>query len=236
MTSTPGWGARTEGTTMRPEAHSPDPPLSRFDRVERTLHWVNAALFGVLMLTGAALYAGPVSTLVGNRSLVRTAHVATGLALPLPVIAAIVGRWGARLRADLGRLNRWTRDDARWFRRSARRSVRLGKFNPGQKLNTAFVAGTGVVMLGTGSIMRWSESFPLDWRTGATFVHDWFALALWVVVIGHIVFAVRDGDSLEAMLLTGSVPAAWAREHAPLWHEQLRSAGAIEGNAGVPRR
>jgi cytochrome b subunit of formate dehydrogenase len=30
-----------------------DPPLLRFDRVERTLHWVNATLFGILMLTGA---------------------------------------------------------------------------------------------------------------------------------------------------------------------------------------
>ncbi len=196
---------------------------------------MNASLFGVLMLTGAALYAGPVSTLVGHRSLVRTIHVTTGLALPLPVLAAIVGRWGSRLRADLGRLNRWSRDDARWFRPRARPSVRLGKFNPGQKLNTAFVAAAGVVMLATGSIMRWSESFPLDWRTGATFVHDWFALALWVVVIGHICFAVRDGDSLEAMLLSGSVPAAWARDHAPLWHEELR-AGAMDKSAGVPRR
>ena len=47
---------------------SPPPKtFLRFDRVERALHWVNAALFGTLMLTGAALYAGPVSTLVGHR-------------------------------------------------------------------------------------------------------------------------------------------------------------------------
>jgi formate dehydrogenase subunit gamma len=194
----------------------------RFDRVERTLHWVNASLFGVLMLTGAALYAGPVSALVGHRDLVRNVHVYAGLALPIPLLVAIIGRHGARLRQDLGRLNRWSRDDARWLRRKHRRArdVRLGKFNPGQKLNTAFVAAAGVVMLGTGSIMHWFDMFPLDWRTGATFVHDWFALGIWLAVLGHIFFALRDSESLDAML-GGHVGASWARTKAPLWYEEL---------------
>lgn len=199
----------------------PEPALLRFDRVERAVHWVNATLFGVLMLTGAALYAGPVSTLVGNRELVRTLHGWSGLLLPLPLVVGVLGRHGARLRTDLRRLNRWSRDDGRWFRRGQRPTVALGKFNPGQKLNAALVAGAAVVMLGTGSIMRWFSWFPLDWRTGATFVHDWFALLVWVLVLGHITFALRDGDALESMV-GGTVPAAWARRKAPLWYEELR--------------
>jgi formate dehydrogenase subunit gamma len=205
---------------VRPTA-PPEAPLLRFDRRARWLHWVNATLFGVLMLTGAALYAGPVSQLVGNRELVRFVHVYAGLALPVPLLVAVVGARGARVRRDLGRLNRWTSDDVQWFRRRRRRAVRLGKFNPGQKLNAAFVAGAGIVMLATGSIMRWFEPFPLDWRTGATFVHDWFALAIWVVVIGHVVLALRDGDALESMV-RGDVPAEWAKRHAPRWYDEER--------------
>ena len=208
-------------TTSTPRAAT-EPPLLRFDRVERAVHWTNATLFGSLMLTGAALYAGPISTLVGHREVVRTIHVYSGLLLPVPLLLAVLGRHGARLRTDLGRLNRWSRDDARWFRRRHRHRVPLGKFNPGQKLNAAFVAGAAVVMLATGSIMKWFEHFPLDWRTGATFVHDWFALGIWVAVLGHIAFALRDGDALESMLL-GSIPTAWARHKAPLWYEELRS-------------
>jgi formate dehydrogenase subunit gamma len=204
----------------RPE---PQPPLRRFDRRERILHWVNATLFGVLMLTGAALYAGPISTLVGHRPTVRFVHVYSGLLLPVPVLFAIAGRRGAHVRNDLGRLNRWTRDDARWFRRSRRADVQIGKFNPGQKLNAAFIAGAAVVMIGTGSIMHWFDAFPLDWRTGATFVHDWFALAIWIAVLGHIFFALRDGDSLDAMLSSGTVPARWARDKAPLWYAEVAS-------------
>jgi formate dehydrogenase subunit gamma len=206
---------------MRARGGEVEPPLLRFDKVERAVHWVNATLFGILMLTGAALYAGPISVLVGNREVVRFLHVASGLALPIPLLIGIAGRHGARLRIDLGRLNRWSHDDARWFRRGRRADVVLGKFNPGQKLNAAFIAGAAVVMLATGSIMKWFEPFPLDWRTGATFVHDWFAFGIWIAVVGHIWFALRDGDALDSML-GGTVPAAWARKKAPLWYEELR--------------
>src|SRR5205823_3325794 len=127
-------------------------------------------LFGALMLTGAALYAGPISTLIGHRDVVREVHVYSGLVLPLPLLAALAGRWGAALRADLVRLNRWSQGEGRWFRRRRRARVALGKFNPGQKLNAAFIGAAIVVMLGTGSIMHWFASFPIDWRTGATFV------------------------------------------------------------------
>jgi formate dehydrogenase subunit gamma len=206
---------------LRSPAPPADPPLRRFDRRARALHWINATLFGVLMLTGAALYAGPVSAIVGNRGAVRFLHVYSGLALPIPLLLAIAGRGGARVRTDLGRLNRWSADDARWFRRSQRRTVQLGKFNPGQKLNAAFIAGAGLVMLATGSIMHWFDAFPVDWRTGATFMHDWFALGIWIAVLGHIMVALRDGDSLESML-NGAVPAAWARRKAPLWYAEVR--------------
>ncbi len=198
-----------------------DQPILRFDRVERTLHWVNATLFGLLMITGAALYAGPISVIVGNREIVRTIHVYSGLALPIPLLVAIMGRRGTRLRTDLGRLNRWSRDDRRWFRRRYRHEVALGKFNPGQKVNAAFIGGAAIVMLGSGSIMHWFDHFSIDTRTGATFVHDWFALGIWVAVLGHIMFALRDGDALDSMI-GGTVPAAWARKHAPLWYEELR--------------
>jgi formate dehydrogenase subunit gamma len=218
-------------------------PLLRFDRVERALHWVNASLFILLMLTGAALYAGPISTLVGHRETVRFVHVYSGLALPVVLLVAVVGKHGARLRRDLGRLNRWSRDDMRWFRRKRRGTVRLGKFNPGQKVNAAFIAGAGVVMLATGSIMHWFDAFPIDWRTGATFMHDWFALGIWIAVLGHVFFALRDGDALEGML-HGEVPARWARTKAPRWYREERAATAggdpvdreTETAVGDPRR
>ena len=74
-------------------------------------------------------------------------------------------------------------------------------------------------MLGTGAIMKWFSLFPLDWRTGATFVHDWFALWIWLAVGGHVCFAFRDPMALGAML-RGTVTARWARTQRPRWYEQ----------------
>ena len=180
-----------------------EPDLLRFDHAVRIVHWSTAALFGLLMLTGAALYAGPISLLVGRREVVRTIHVVAGLALPVPLIVGLVGRWGARLRGDLGALNR----------------SGSGKFNRGQRLNATFLGAAAVVMLGTGSVMKWFSLFPLDWRTGATFVHDWFALGIWLSVGGHIFFAFRDPIALGAML-RGTVTARWARNERPRWYEE----------------
>ena len=169
----------------------------RFDRIERAVHWSNALLFGVCIVTAAMLYVGPLSGIVGQRDIVKAVHVWAGVLLPVPLL---LGWLSPMFRADVGRLNRWSADDKRWLRTFGRDPlVELGKFNPGQKLNAAFTAGAIVVMLATGYIMRWFDPFPLAWRTGATFVHDWLAAALLVTITGHIVFALRDGDSLRAM-------------------------------------
>jgi len=207
------------GTSIRPPGPSREPDLERFDRVERRVHWATAALFLTVMLTGAALYAGPISALVGRRELVRTVHVVAGLALPVPLIAGLLGRWGANLRADLGRINRWIPDDRVWLRRATRDRARLGKFNAGQKLNATFLGAAMVLMLGTGIIMKWFEPFPLSWRTGATFVHDWVALGVWVAVIGHVMFAMRDPEALASMR-RGKIGSRWARTKRPRWYEE----------------
>ena len=195
--------------------------LPRFDGAEMALHWVNAGLFAVLILTAAIMYIGPLTALVGRRELVRYIHVVSGLALPFPLLAARLGPWRHAFVADVRALARFDDDDRRWLRSLGRaKDVRMGKFHPGQKLNAAFTLGAIVVMLGTGSIMHWFDYFPVDWRTGATFVHDWLAIVLGVVILGHLRMALKDGDARRAMT-QGWVPTIWARRHRPKWYEEM---------------
>ncbi len=191
--------------------------IVRFDSVQRTAHWANALLFGILMLTALPLYFPSLSDVVGRRALVANIHVWSGLVLPVPVVVSLLGPWGAQMRRDVRRINVWTSDEVKWLRQLGRNAPRVvDKFNPGQKLNAIFVGGSILVMLATGFILKWFGFFPVGWRTGATFVHDVLALAIFVVVSGHILFAVTHPESMRSML-KGWVSEAWAARNAPGW-------------------
>jgi formate dehydrogenase subunit gamma len=193
--------------------------LPRFGRVERALHWTTAALVLTAAVTGMILYTGPLSGIVGRRETVKDIHVIAGLSMPVPFVLAYAGRWRARVRPDVRRLARWTRADKHWLRTLGRSgNHQVGKFNAGQKANAAFIVGMIPVMMATGSIMRWFDPFPLSWRTGATFVHDWTAIATWLIVAGHIFVACSKPPALWSMF-TGRMSARWAQQHHPLWVE-----------------
>ena len=212
-------------TPRSPARRRSEKMLLRFDGAERAAHWANAVLFFVLIGTGIILYVGQLSILVGRRVLIDDIHVYCGLALPLPLLLSLSGSWGKGLRADRARFNRWSADDRRWLRlavkarperEAGRDALIIGKFNAGQKLNAAFVGGVIVVMLATGAVMHWYSPWPLAWRTGATFAHQWLALAVVIVVVGHIGYALRDPAALRSMF-KGTISRRWALRHAPAW-------------------
>lgn len=179
----------------------------------------------ILFATAAALYIPDISAVVGNRQLVRVVHEVAGFALPVPIVIALLS---PAFRLDVRRMNRFRPSDWAWLRASDRRTgrIRVGKFNPGQKLNAAFTLGAIILMFGTGSVMFFSSRFPDALRTGATFVHDWLALALVVVVTGHIYMAYKDATARVGMR-TGEVPVEWARREHGLWaaEEQAELSG-----------
>lgn len=234
MTTRPSTDPAGGGPPVRRGAA--DRRLLRFDRVERAAHWATAALFAILMATALPLYFVQVESLVGRRELVAAVHTYAGVALPVPLIVALAGPWGTRLRADVRRFNLWSRAELRWLRTLGRDTLAAAdKFNPGQKLNALFTAGAIAVMLGTGSIMKWYRFFPLSWRTGATFVHDVLAFAVFIVVAGHISFALSHPDALRSMV-KGWVTEAWARRHAAGWAEEEGAApGPDDGPLGPAR-
>ncbi len=104
--------------------------IVRFDSVQRTAHWMNALLFGVLMATALPLYFGSIAGLVGRRALVEEIHLWAGIALPLPLIVSIVGPWGAQFRRDLRRINVWSSDEMTWLKSLGRGAPQvLDKFD-----------------------------------------------------------------------------------------------------------
>lgn len=203
---------------MRP----PEPGDRDVVRFSRTVRWVHAALGAlvlVLIVTAALLYNASLAQLVGRRDLVRTVHVWCGLALPVPLLLGLVAR---SYRDDLGRLDRFTARDWQWLRRRTRRdgTIRVGKFNAGQKLNAALSAGGLGVLLLTGVVMHVTGLTDVGRRTGATLLHDWTALALGLLVLGHLVHAAGDPAARRGMR-SGAVPLRWARREHAAWADEV---------------
>lgn len=229
MTSTPGSAGPTAAATPPPSEPPPsEPPLAepggrvrRFSRAERWVHRATGALMLLCVATAACLYVPPLAELVGRRYLVVTLHEWSGLLLPVPVLLGLGSR---AFRADLRRLNRFLPHDKEWLRAVRRRDERpearpAGKFNAGQKLYAGWIAGAVLVMLGTGLLMWFTGFAPVLWRTSATFVHDWLALAIGIVLLGHIGMAYGDPQARRGMR-TGSVERAWAEREHPRWKEE----------------
>jgi formate dehydrogenase subunit gamma len=185
---------------------------------------------GICIVTAAMLYIPEIALLVGRRDLVRTVHLWAGLASPVPLVVGLIGSAG--FRADVRRLNRFSPFDWAWLRPSSRQrrlqelrqSGRIapeapypvGKFNAGQKLNASFTLGATIVMFGTGVVLATSQMWADATRSGATFVHDWLALAVTVVVLGHLWRAYNDSEARRGMR-TGLVSVQWARVQHPAW-------------------
>ncbi|MFJ7208823.1 cytochrome b/b6 domain-containing protein [Streptomyces sp. NPDC098789] len=193
------------------------PRVRRFGRSQRLVHRATGVLMGLCVASAACLYLSPLAELVGRRHLVVTVHEWSGLLLPAPFLLGLASR---AFRGDLRRLGRFGPHDGTWLRAALRRDRRsprpAGKFNAGQKVYASWLAGAVLVMLGTGLLM-WVTGFaPLRWRTAATFVHDWLALALGVVLAAHVGKALADPEARRGMR-TGSVDRDWARQEHPLW-------------------
>jgi formate dehydrogenase subunit gamma len=195
--------------------------MQRFTRAERYTHRSLAIITLILIATAAALYIPDISAVVGNRNLVKTIHSFAGFILPIPLVLAL---FSLAFRRDASELNRFHPRDWAWLRREPYSiepgtiypTQEYGKFNAGQKLNSAFTVGSIAVMFGTGLVMFFSSLFTDDIRTGATFVHDWLALAIVVVVAGHTYKAFSDAQARMGMR-TGNVPYSWAQKNYPEW-------------------
>ncbi|MCT9930726.1 cytochrome b/b6 domain-containing protein [Planotetraspora sp. A-T 1434] len=220
MTSTVG----LTGTTAPPERSR---RILRFTRAERLVHRATAGLMLLCVGAAACLYLQPLAELVGRRHLVVVVHEWSGILLPAPFL---LGLASSAFRADLRRLNRLARYDKEWLRAvrkgwTSPAERPAGKFNAGQKIYAGWIAGAVPIMMVTGLLMWFTGLLPVISRTSAIFVHDVTALAIGLVLIGHMRMAYRDPHARRGMR-TGYVERAWAKRWHSKWLEEDHTAGS----------
>jgi formate dehydrogenase subunit gamma len=193
--------------------------IHRFSRTERSLHWVHAAAFFVLLGSGLVLYVPSLSEAVGRRAFVKDVHFDTGLAwmLAIALIVALGDRRG--LRHTLHELDAFDRDDRLWLRRIPRPQ---GRFNAGQKLNAALTAAFALLFAVSGLLLWYGERNNTFRLGGTILLHDGLMYLSLGLLVGHLYLALIYPSTKHALrgMTTGSVRRNWAREHHSKWVDE----------------
>ncbi|HKV68605.1 MAG TPA: cytochrome b/b6 domain-containing protein [Gaiellales bacterium] len=197
--------------------------MRRFWPEERSLHWLLAVTFLILLATGLILYLPAFAELAANRRLWKSLHLGAAIAFWAGLVVLVASDTGGRLRRTAAEVDRYDEDDLRWMRWAVTRhgdEPPQGRFNAGQKLNTAVVFGLMVVFSVSGVLMYLQETdAAVRGRTSAILVHD---IATWIavpLVAGHLYLVLVNRStrhSLRGMVL-GTVRRDWARRHHPKW-------------------
>ena len=186
--------------------------VTRFTVTERTLHWLIAASFASLLLSGLAI----------ESSFGLAWHIASACAMVASLLVMLVRRRSRRILAatahDLARLSKADRE---WLRTAPEHMLGraeappAGRFNAGQKLSARTLALLIPLTLLSGVLAV--ANLP---RGG---LHGGLIVATSIVVGAHVFMATVNPSTRHALrgMVLGSVRRDWAKKHHALWLAKL---------------
>jgi formate dehydrogenase subunit gamma len=194
--------------------------VARYTGVQRINHWITAALFTLLALSGLSLFSPYLfflTGLFGGGQSTRAVHPWLGVAL-ICSFGLLFVRFVA--------LNIPNRDDVLWLihlgdilRNRHDRLPPLGKYNAGQKMvfwsQTALIA----VMFGSGLVI-WDQYFAsytaIEEKRIAVLAHSVAAVFAIAIILVHVYAGIWIRGTGRAMIL-GTVTGGWAFRHHRKW-------------------
>ncbi len=198
--------------------------VSRYRGFTRINHWITAACFIVLLLSGFAFFHPSLywlTNLFGGGQIARWLHPIVGLVLVLSFFGLFVQMW---------RLNLPRREDVEWSRRigdvlkgNEENLPELGKYNAGQKMVFWGMTALILLLVITG-VMIWEQYFPnlvsIPVRRIALLVHAIAAVLAVLIFVAHVYAAIWTRGTIRAMT-RGTVTGGWAFRHHRKWLREL---------------
>jgi formate dehydrogenase subunit gamma len=211
--------------------------VSRFTAFERFAHWLTAASFVLLALTGLNVTFGKVVLLplIGPGAFTTLSETAKYVHdfVSFPFVLGLV------LIAAL-----WLRDnvphkvDAEWLKQGGgfikSRHPVAGRFNAGEKMVfwLALAAGAAVAISGYLLMFPFYATNILGMQASQV-VHSIVAMLFIALIIGHIYIGTLGTEGAFEAMGTGSVDLNWAREHHALWLQDEIAKGHVPPRASA---
>ncbi|NLD08299.1 MAG: formate dehydrogenase subunit gamma [Xanthomonadaceae bacterium] len=196
--------------------------IQRYNAAERINHWIVAACFILLALSGLAFFYPSffwLTQVFGTPQMARIVHPFVGVIMFLG-FARQFFRYVTRNVPDM--------DDVKWAL-SVKKVIRgdhmpnVGKYNGGQKVMFWAMTVCLIVLIITG-VMMWqpyfANNFSVPARRIAILLHAWSALILIASIIVHVYAAIWVKGTIRAMT-EGVVTETWAKKHHPKWHAEV---------------
>lgn len=209
----------------------PEIQVKRFSKAFVWAHAINAISFFALYITALPMYTEFFNWLypvLGGPEMARLLHRIFAVTFILPTfIWVIFDAKGFKL--WIKELVTWKKRDLEFFKETGKelfgfkfKHVRQSFFNAGEKINSWIQIVTALLIIGSGFPMWFPQYFPKAVVQWGYFFHNvGFGLAI-AVVVGHIYLSVVNKNSKPGYtgVITGKVPAWWAKSHYPDWYDE----------------
>ncbi len=209
----------------------------RFNAFERFTHWITAASFVLLALTGLNITFGKtlLLPLIGPEAFTAVSEAAKYVhnfvsfpfVLGLVLIAALWMRDNIPRKVDI----EWLKQGGGFVKS---RHPTAGRFNAGEKLVFWLALAAGAAVAISGYILLFpfyvTNIFGMQ---AAQVVHSIVAILFIALIIGHIYIGTLGTEGAFEAMGRGSVDLNWAREHHALWLQEEIAKGHV---ASVPPR
>jgi formate dehydrogenase subunit gamma len=203
--------------------------LIRNTTVTRLNHWLTAACFVLLILSGLSMFHPLLfwlSELFGGGQWTRAIHPWIGIVLAISYSGMIGQFW---------RDNLWSKDDLAWMLAIDRVLANeeegvpeVARFNAGQKFVFWSMALLVPALLLSG-LAIWEVYFgtstSIETQRSALLIHSLAAIAAIIIWITHVYAAIWVRGSMRAMT-QGYVTPGWAWRHHRKWFRSLAATGS----------
>ena len=203
--------------------------MLRFPSFDRMVHWMTAACFIILALSGLNMAFGRtlLLPLIGDTGfsaltqLGKTAHNYLGFPFMLGV-ALMFLIWVSQ--------NIPNARDIAWFRAGGgivgKGHPPAGKFNGGQKIIfwTVVLGGTALSVTGLMLLMPFDYTDIAGMQLSQT-THGLIGVVMMAVILAHIYIGTLGMEGAFSAMGSGEVDVNWAREHHSVWYEQEAARG-----------
>ena len=208
----------------------------RFSSFERFSHWLTAASFVVLGLTGLNITFGKIVLLpiIGPEAFSSMSeaakyvhnYISAAFVIGLMLIVALWIKDNLPQKVDI----EWIKQGGGFIKSKHAPS---GRFNTGEKLVFWFALGAGAAVIISGCLLIFP--FYVTDIAGmqiAQVVHAVIAVLFIAVIIAHIYLGTLGMEGAFEAMATGEVDLNWAKEHHDLWLEEQLAKERLAARSG----